>query len=414
MKKYLILLGIICHFTSVNGQDILNLKPSYVQLLDFSAKAQSEWVERDTLLSQLSSGRKKWDEMTSREAALMEKFGEVYEDIWDIIGGGCSWYCGGGPHQVTASSFLQAQGANNYKPRNAHDLNYKNAWVEGVAGYGIGEYLEYHFAANSPPITEIIVVNGYVKSRAAWKNNSRVKQLKVYLDNKPFALLNLEDKIARQGFKLDPIGNHSRSENSVNPRKKDWILKFEIVEVYPGLKYDDVVLSEIYFDGIGVHCFAGGTKILMADGTDKNIEDLQVGDKVVQMDFENNTLVSAEVEQLESTIHHELVTFKFASGMEITATRDHPFRIQGKGWASLQPEKSQIYKGFEQIKLLAMGDRFMTNKNGVEQLIKIEYLTGHQQTYTISKLSSGNNFIANGLVVGVEELNFKPVSALHK
>ena len=30
-------------------------------------------------------------------------------------------------------------------------------------------------------------------------------------------------------------------------------IKFEIVEVYPGGKYSDTVISEIYFDGGGGH-----------------------------------------------------------------------------------------------------------------------------------------------------------------
>ena len=398
MKKLVILLGLICHFTNGFGQNILNLKPTNVQLLDFSEKAQAEWVARDTLLSQLASGRKKGKSMTANEQALLEKYGEVYEDIWDIIGGGCSWYCGGGPTEVTASSFLHSQGTNNYEPHNAHDLNYKNAWVEGVAGYGIGEYLEYHFAPNSPPITEIIVINGYVKSQSAWKNNSRVKKLKVYIDDKPFAILNLEDKIARQGFKVNPI-----SKNSVNSQK-EWTLKFEILDVYPGLKYDDVVLSEIYFDGIGAHCFVRGTKILMADHSTKNIEDLKMGDMVAQMNFETRQVLSAEIEKLEKVVHHELVTYKFASGLEITATQDHPFKIKDKAWASLKPENSCIYKGFENINLVTIGDLFVTN-NGFEELVGIEYLTGDYETYTISRLSSGDNFIANGLVVGVEDLS---------
>jgi len=40
--------------------------------------------------------------------------------------------------------------------------------------------------------------------------------------------------------------------------------------------------------------------------------------------------------------------------------------------------------------------------NGPERLTAIAHLPGHQQTFTISKVSAGNNFIANGLVVGVE------------
>ena len=58
-------------------QEILNLNPSYVHLLDFSDRAKAEWTLRDTLLSQLSTGKKDWDKLTSEEEALLEKYDEL-------------------------------------------------------------------------------------------------------------------------------------------------------------------------------------------------------------------------------------------------------------------------------------------------------------------------------------------------
>ena len=37
--------------------------------------------------------------ITARKDAL-SKVDETMEDYWDIIGGGCSWYCGGGPKRL--------------------------------------------------------------------------------------------------------------------------------------------------------------------------------------------------------------------------------------------------------------------------------------------------------------------------
>lgn len=384
------------------GQDILDLHPSYIHVLDFS-KREAEWKLRDSILSQISSGKKDRDKLTSEEEALLEKYDEVFEDIWDIIGGGCSWYCGGGPKEVTASSYLKPQGSDNYVPKNAHDLNYKSAWVEGVPGYGIGEFLIYTFEGASPRITEIIIVNGYVKSEAAYRNNSRVKKLKVYLNDKPYAILNLEDKIANQGFEVEPIGNGNRENRDALKNQPNWTLKFEILEVYKGLKYDDTAISEIYFDGLDVHCFAKGTKVQLADNSTKNIEHLKIGDLVAYLDLETNQIRSAKIEKLESAIHLGLVKYKFESGLEITATQDHPFRIEKEGWASLQPDKSKQYKGFDNIEKINIGDLFLTAK-GSDKLISIDFLEGEQETYTISKLSAGDNFIANGLIVGIEEL----------
>ena len=384
-------------------QEIKNLNPSYVHVLDFSHSAKAEWTLRDTLLSQLSSGKRDWDKMTREEKALLEKYDEVYNDIWDIIGGGDTWYNAGGPYKVTASSYLKSESSNNYEPKNANDLNYKSAWVEGVSGYGIGEFLIYTFKAQSALLTEIIVVNGYVKSEAAYRDNSRVKKLKVYLNDKPYAILNIEDKIANQGFKVEPIGYSDRENWDALKNKPDWTLKFEILDVYKGLKYDDTAISEIYFDGIGVLCFAKGTKVQLADNSSKNIENLNIGDLVAYIDLETNQIKSAKIEKLEKVIHHGLVKYKFESGLEITATQDHPFRIEKQSWASLKPDKSKQYKGFENIEKVELGDFFLTAE-GSDKLISIDFLEGEQETYTISRLSSGDNFIANGLIVGIEEL----------
>ncbi len=75
------------------------------------------------------------------EEEILKYCSEVREDIWDILGG-CSWYCGGGPESISASSHLRSEGSNSYLPENAHDLSYKNVWVEGVKGYGIGEHIK--------------------------------------------------------------------------------------------------------------------------------------------------------------------------------------------------------------------------------------------------------------------------------
>lgn len=192
-----------------------------------------------------------FDQLSPANKASINSCEENYAtEYWDIEGPGCSWYCGGGPDSITASSYLQNQGENNYIPKNAHDLSYKNAWCEGEKGYGAGEYLTYYFHTNSPRITTINVVNGYVKSKSAFYNNSRVKSLKVYINDKPFAILHLEDGIGNQSFHFDPIGFINENDNEPT---QVWTLKFEILEVYTGKKYDDTLITEIYFDGIDVH-----------------------------------------------------------------------------------------------------------------------------------------------------------------
>lgn len=175
---------------------------------------------------------------------------EMRESIYDILGGGCSFYCGCEIGKQKASSTLKAQGKFNYVPNNAHDLSYYTAWVEGAADYGVGEWIEYTLPANNPRITSIGVVNGIVRSKKAWEENSRVKALEVLVNGKKHAMLYLKDVYAEQWFDVPTIGYNDREHLN---GKAPLVIRFRICEVYPGTKYKDTGITEIYFDGIDVH-----------------------------------------------------------------------------------------------------------------------------------------------------------------
>ena len=167
----------------------------------------------------------------------------VYGELYD---GGCSWYCGGWVDSLTASSHLAPQGGFTYDAWNAHNFDHESVW--STKGNGVGEYLTFTFAGNCPRITSVAILNGHVKTARAWRNNSRVKTLLMYYNDKPYRLLELEDSRSLQYFDVDTVGYGPNQENA--PK---WTLKFEIKEIYPGEKYDDTVIAEFLFDGIDVH-----------------------------------------------------------------------------------------------------------------------------------------------------------------
>lgn len=254
--KFSIVLLLVVHASGIAQSVATELKPSETRLLDLSAEGEAKFndnLERYAKISEKLSSGTKMEDLTPEERRILNETNETMEDYWDVIGGGCSWYCGGAPQEVTASSALKPQGTNSYGADNAQDLSFKTAWVEGVPGYGVGEYLLYKFSSTSPRITDIIVINGYVKSERAYRDNSRVKKLKMYLNDTPYAILLLDDQRSRQRFKFAPIGHGNREDGKALKLLPSWTLKFEILEVYKGLKYDDVAITEIYFDGIDVH-----------------------------------------------------------------------------------------------------------------------------------------------------------------
>lgn len=161
---------------------------------------------------------------------------------------GCSWYCGGTISAQRASSTLPVQGKIAYGVKNLHDFNHETVWAEGVDGYGIGEYVVFFAPEDCPRITTVNIINGYVKTEALWKANSRVKKLMMYFNDVPYAVLELEDSRSVQWFDIGIIGYGPQES-----KRPSYTLKFEILEVYPGEKFQDTVISDIYFDGVDVH-----------------------------------------------------------------------------------------------------------------------------------------------------------------
>ncbi|WP_299444118.1 hypothetical protein [uncultured Aquimarina sp.] len=399
------------------AQDVKTLTPTIENLDHLSVAGEKEFNRNlkacEAIWEKMENGVD-YTDLTAVEKKTIDNVDETMVNYWDIEGQGCSWYCGGGPATQTASSTLDSQGAIDYKADNIHDLNYKNVWVEGVAGYGVGEYITYGFPQSSPRITEIIVVNGHVKSEKAWRNNSRVKKLKMYIKGQPYAILNLTDQRAAQHFKVDTIGFLDRDIDYVAAKKlPQWEMKFEILEVYPGEKYEDTVISEIYFDGIDVHCFAKGTMITMADHTQKPIELLALGDKVLSYNQQTQQQLTASIKELANPIHDNLITISLEDGTSITCTTDHPLMSVTRTWLSYDPQKTKADYTYNSVNKLQVGAVLL----GVDRALTITAITANdktQPTYTIVRLDKGNTFYANGILVGTEELREQKVCEKHQ
>jgi hypothetical protein len=138
--------------------------------------------------------------------------------------------------RVMASSELAPQiyqgERRHYEPRLAFDNDITTAWVPKNSG--AGEWIEVRFQHPSM-ITSISVYGGYGADLQRFNNNNRVHELRLTFSNGFNRLLRLQNEPRFQRFDLPA---HPTLE---------WI-KFEIVSVYPGAKFDSTPISEIKFN----------------------------------------------------------------------------------------------------------------------------------------------------------------------
>lgn len=146
-------------------------------------------------------------------------------------------------------------------------------------------------------------------------------------------------------------------------------------------------------------CFVAGTQITMADGTEKSIEDVVVGDEVLSFNGTENE--SKRVIDLKAPTHKDIVKYVFSNQTELICTHDHPIFTDGGELASYAPELTNSrYDLDKEVKQIKVGDLVFVNKTNSQTAVKeiIELDLGDTQTY-IFTVEDNHNFYANGILV---------------
>lgn len=146
-------------------------------------------------------------------------------------------------------------------------------------------------------------------------------------------------------------------------------------------------------------CFDSGTKILMADGTEKNIEDIVIGDIIIAYNEKENIFEFQKV--INTMIHHntiEMIDLYLDDGTHIGMTACHPI-LTTDGWKSLNHDIALLEHWIETTPI-EIGQKVICKDGILKEIIKIEYRKNieNYNTYNIS-VGSVHTYIANGIIV---------------
>jgi hypothetical protein len=141
---------------------------------------------------------------------------------------------------VSSSSHLRTDRWGQYQAWMAVDGRASSAWVEGVRGSGVGEWIMLTF----PGTVEIHSVSldvGYDSSASLFSKNNRIKRATLVFSNGDTLELGFAD---RRGTQTIPL------VRAPGPNIQTAFVKIVIEEVYPGWKYDDTCLAEVAVHGV--------------------------------------------------------------------------------------------------------------------------------------------------------------------
>lgn len=145
--------------------------------------------------------------------------------------------------QVGADMTADTMMGTNFNAKNTLDANMKTAWLTPKSGKGA--QIEYVFnmqdnGLNSGTLFSIAVFNGWRKDYQTWNDFSRIKKVFITINDSPYAEVTLEDTYKLQYIDLD--------KKKLDPTRR-YRVRFKIMEIYPGKKYEQTALSDVQFIG---------------------------------------------------------------------------------------------------------------------------------------------------------------------
>ena len=129
-------------------------------------------------------------------------------------------------------------------------------------------------------------------------------------------------------------------------------------------------------------CFARGTRVLMADGTTKPIEEVKAGDQVLSRDESSGKTEAKKVKQTFKRQADATLVLHFSNGERIETTKEHPFYVE--------------HKGFTPAGELGIGTSIVTRAGPSVTLVKVEVKNAATTVYNFEVEDAHSYFVGQG------------------
>ncbi|MBN2015748.1 hypothetical protein JW766_02855 [Candidatus Dojkabacteria bacterium] len=145
-------------------------------------------------------------------------------------------------------------------------------------------------------------------------------------------------------------------------------------------------------------CFPPETKVTMADGSFKNIEDMNEGDEILTYNDDIGKNVAGEVLQVKTFSRNG---YYVVNDNLLKVSDSHPIYARKwygrETWAAINKFQGIVDSGLTELSSLEVGDSILNQEGEWIQITSLEYFAGGLETYTL--VSDNGTFYAEGFLV---------------
>ena len=173
----------------------------------------------------------------------------------------------------------------------------------------------------------------------------------------------------------DPVKDREEAESELKRNKiKDWYKSVAYTRLMPGAA---ILL---------IQCMTGDTMVLMADGSEKELRSIAVGDLIAT--YENDRLTEAKVLNWVNQGGDQVYSIKTSSGTIVKANERHPFLVERQG-----------SRQWIKVKDLKIGDRVMraTGASGGASLVLQKGASSQQSAKACAQCTTTNTYGQAGI-----------------